>query len=480
MKLEARTDLITGYMPKVVLTIGGSDSGGGAGIQADIKTFSVLGLHGTSAITAITAQNTMGVQHIYPLPPEQVRAQLTSITEDFSIAWAKTGMLHSAQIVDVVADHLSANEIPLVLDPVIEAEAGGRLLRPEAVSALIDHLIPIAGVVTPNIFEAEALTGIAVCDMESAAHAARNIMSLGAQAVIIKGGHLDCTDLLMMKDRCILLPSERIPGENHGIGCTFSAALTSFLAGGCSLEEAARRAKEFAKSALRGSLRLGRGVGPVNQSAAQRAEASRYRVLCDLERAMDRLEENPDLLDLMAEEGTGPAMAIPGASCLEDVAELKGGVARIGDKICRRGGLRFGEKSDKAAVILAAMRIDPQARAALELAPSALSLCRESGFLIMDSTVGNTMDGTADSTSPDKMGEDGRGRFRGEEGSKGRGLSREAPGHLQAGSTLLPIAIWDEGIHGKGPRLYLLGSSASSLIELAARMSGSHDPAPGL
>jgi len=162
------------------------------------------------------------------------------------------------------------------------------------------------------------------------------------------------------------------------------------------------------------------------------------------------------------------------------VAELKGGVARIGDKICRRGGLRFGEKSDKAAVILAAMRIDPQARAALELAPSALSLCRESGFLIMDSTVGNTMDGTADSTSPDKMGEDGRGRFRGEEGSKGRGLSREAPGHLQAGSTLLPIAIWDEGIHGKGPRLYLLGSSASSLIELAARMSGSHDPAPGL
>jgi len=199
-------------------------------------------------------------------------------------------------------------------------------------------------------------------------------------------------------------------------------------------------------------------------------------VLCDLERAMDRLEENPKLLDLMAEEGAGPAMAVPGASCLEDVAELKGGVARIGDKICRRGGLRFGEKSNKAAVILAAMRIDPRARAALELAPSALSLCRESGFLIMDGTMGST----TDSTSRHKMGADGRGQLRGEEGSKGRGSSREAPGHLQAGSTLLPIAIWNEGDHGKRPRLYLLGSSASSLIDLAARMSGSHDPAPGL
>ncbi len=440
-------------MPKVVLTIGGSDSGGGAGIQADIKTFSVLGLHGTSAITAITAQNTQGVQHLYSLPPEQVRAQLQSITEDFSIAWAKTGMLHSAEIVHTVADHLQAKGIHLVLDPVIEAEAGGRLLQPDAVSALKDQLIPLADVLTPNIFEAEALTGIVVRDMESAARAARDIMSLGAGAVIIKGGHLDCTDLLMMRDKSILLPSERIAGENHGIGCTFSAALTSYLALGCTLENAARGAKEFARNALRGSLRVGRGVGPVNQCAALRAEASRYRVLCDLETALDLLEDNPELLDLLPGGGAGPINAIPGARRPEDVAGLKGGMAKMGEKVCRLGGIRFGEESDRAAILLAAMRIDPLAEgtAAIELRPEALRSCRELGFFIMDRA------------RLKELAADGLGQLK----SKSDDWRRV----VQAGSAHLPVAIWDEGTEEKGPGLYLLGASASSLAALAVRIA---------
>lgn len=437
-------------MPKVVLTIGGSDSGGGAGIQADIKTFSVLGLHGTSALTAITAQNTLGVQNVYALSPEEVRAQLESITEDFSIAWAKTGMLHSAQIVDTVADHLQANDIPLVLDPVIEAEAGGRLLRPDAVSALKERLIPLAGVVTPNIFEAEALSGIRVRDMDSAAHAARGIMSLGAQAVIVKGGHLDCTDLLMVRNKSTLLPSERIPGENHGIGCTFSAALTSFLALGCSIENAARNAKEFAKSALRGSLRVGRGVGPVNQSAALRVEASRYRVLCDLEVAVDLLENSHELFDLMLKGGAGPAMAIPGARCPEDVAALEGGLTKIEERVCRFGGFRFGGRSDSASVILAAMKIDPLAKAAIDLEPKALLSCRELGLPIIDRA------------RLDELAAIGQDHLKGEEElSEGEG------------SALLPAAIWDEGVLGKEPRLYLLGASASLLVELLASLPAS-------
>ena len=217
-------------MPQVVLTIGGSDSGGGAGIQADLKTFSVLGLHGTCAITAITAQNTMGVQRVYGLGPEIVVEQFKSITDDFSISFAKTGMLHSAEIVIAVADHMRLTDIPFVLDPVIEAEAGGRLLRPEAVEALKTHLIPLAWVVTPNIFEAQALTGIEVRDRDSAYLAAQKILQLGPKAVIVKGGHLDCTDLLVASEELILLPGERVKGENHGVGCTYSAALTSFLA----------------------------------------------------------------------------------------------------------------------------------------------------------------------------------------------------------------------------------------------------------
>jgi hydroxymethylpyrimidine/phosphomethylpyrimidine kinase len=254
-------------MPRVVLTIGGSDSGGGAGIQADIKTFSILGLHGTCAITAITAQNTLGVQQVYGLAPEIVTAQLKSITDDFSVAFAKTGMLHSSEIVAAAADHLKMTGIPFVLDPVIEAEAGGRLLRPEAVEALKAYLIPLARVVTPNIFEAQALTNIPVRDRESACQAAQKIMKMGPGAVIIKGGHLDYTDLLLEEGEAVLLSGERVAGENHGVGCTYSAALTSFLAMGCPLKEAARRSKRFAEMALSGSLRVGKGVGPVSQAA---------------------------------------------------------------------------------------------------------------------------------------------------------------------------------------------------------------------
>ena len=276
-------------MTRVVLTIGGSDSGGGAGIQADIKTFSVLGLHGTSALTAITAQNTLGVEKVFGLGPDAVRAQLQSITDDFAVAAAKTGMLYSAEIVRTVADHLRDRDILLVIDPVIEAEAGGRLLCPEAVRALKEHLLPLAHVVTPNIFEAEALSGVAVRDKESAILAADRILDTGAGTVIVKGGHLDCTDLLATKETSLFLPGKRVAGENHGVGCTYSAALTAYLASGASLPQAARRAKRFAEEALSGSMRVGRGVGPVGQAAGLRAEAKSYRAICNVPDAPDYL-----------------------------------------------------------------------------------------------------------------------------------------------------------------------------------------------
>ncbi len=276
-------------MTTVVMTIGGSDSGGGAGIQADIKTFSVLGLHGTCAITAITAQNTLGVQQIFGLSPDAVRAQLQSITDDFTVAAAKTGMLFSAETVESVADHLRDKDILLVIDPVIEAEAGGMLLYPEAVQALKDHLFHLADVVTPNIFEAEALSGVAVRDKASAIQAAERILDAGAGAVIVKGGHLDCTDLLATKEMNLFLPGKRVAGKNHGIGCTYSAALTAFLASGASLPQAARRAKVFAEYALLGSVQVGRGVGPVSQAYGLRCEAKRYRSICNVPDAPDYL-----------------------------------------------------------------------------------------------------------------------------------------------------------------------------------------------
>jgi hydroxymethylpyrimidine/phosphomethylpyrimidine kinase len=263
----------------VTLTIGGSDSGGGAGIQADIKTFSVLGVHGTSAVTAITAQNTVGVQRIFGLEPEVVTAQLRSITDDFHVAFAKTGMLYSAEIVSVVAKHIEETGIPLVVDPVIEAEAGGRLLRPGAVAALMKSLLPLARVVTPNIFEARAIAGTEVKDVDSTEIAARRIADLGPRAVIIKGGHLDCTDLVIEDNRVHLLKGERVTGGNHGVGCTYSASLTAFLAKGLPLMEAAAKAKQFAAQAISWSMDVGHGVGPVDQAGNLREEANEFEAL---------------------------------------------------------------------------------------------------------------------------------------------------------------------------------------------------------
>ena len=274
-------------VPKVCLTIGGSDSGGGAGIQADIKTFSALGLHGASAITAITAQNTLGVKQVFGLDNEAVSSQIRAVLEDLDIACAKTGMLHSAEVVSTVAEILGKSEISLVLDPVIEAEAGGRLLRPDAVDCLKAELIPLARVVTPNIFEARALTGIEVNDLKSAKQAALEIQDMGPKAVIVKGGHLDCTDLVLEKGEVYLIKGSRIQGGNHGVGCSYSAAVASFLGMGCDLIEAASKAKTFAAEAVSNSFDVGHGPGPVNQAGALRKEASKYRALFKPEESRD-------------------------------------------------------------------------------------------------------------------------------------------------------------------------------------------------
>ncbi len=214
----------------VVLTIGGSDSGGGAGIQADLKTFSALGVHGTSAITAVTAQNTLRVKEVFPMESRAVLSQMEAVLSDFEISWAVTGMLPTAGVVNAVADASEKYGLNLVVDPVIKAEAGGRLFSQEAVAALKDRLIPIARIITPNIFEARNLTGIQVTDLVSAEEAARAILDMGAGAAVVKGGHLDCTDLLLQGGAPELIRGRREHGGNHGVGCTYSSALTAFLA----------------------------------------------------------------------------------------------------------------------------------------------------------------------------------------------------------------------------------------------------------
>lgn len=252
----------------VALTIAGSDSGGGAGIQADLKTFAVLGVHGTSAVTAITAQNTVGVTRILELPASLIRDQIAAVVDDIGVQAAKTGMLSSPEIIEAVADAIGQMRIPnLVVDPVMVAKGGARLLRPDAVAALRERLVPLATVVTPNLPEAAVLLGRQVATLEERRQAARDLVAMGASAAVVKGGHAedDVTDVFFDGSRLVELEGERIDTANtHGSGCVFSAAITARLAHGAEPLEAVRAAKDFITKAVAAAIEIGHGHGPVN------------------------------------------------------------------------------------------------------------------------------------------------------------------------------------------------------------------------
>ena len=251
----------------VALTIAGSDSGGGAGIQADLKTFAALGVHGTSAVTAITAQNTTGVTDILELPASLIRKQIAAVVDDIGVQAAKTGMLSGAAIIATVAGAVRDYELTqLVVDPVMVAKGGARLLRDDAVDALREHLLPLAAVVTPNLPEACVLLDREVATLDERRQAARDLVAMGARAAVVKGGHAeDAIDVFFDGTRLVELRGERIATENtHGSGCVFSAAIAAGLARGLEPLEAARQAKVFIGHAIAESLEIGHGHGPVN------------------------------------------------------------------------------------------------------------------------------------------------------------------------------------------------------------------------
>jgi hydroxymethylpyrimidine/phosphomethylpyrimidine kinase len=246
------------------LTIAGSDSGGGAGVGADLKTFQALGVHGACAITAITSQNTLGVQAVFDLPPRVIGSQVDSVMADFDVTYAKTGMLSNKETVECVARKAREYGLKLVVDPVMAAEAGGRLLSPDAVEALKMSVLPLAEVVTPNVYEASALSGVEVKDVESAKEACKAIKGLGPRYVMVTGGHMGGLDVLYDGRDFKVFKGELVKGGTHGTGCVHSAAITAYLARGESAESACVKAKAFVKNAVLASMDVGHGVRPVN------------------------------------------------------------------------------------------------------------------------------------------------------------------------------------------------------------------------
>lgn len=258
----------------IALSIAGSDSSGGAGIQADLKTFSALGVYGATVITAITAQNTQGVHSQLAITPQMVYDQIVAVMDDLHPSVVKIGMLSNRDVADIVAEALGNYSLPIILDPVMVSSTGHRLLSPEAQDVVLKRLIPLATLVTPNIPEMMALTNLPITTLNEKRHAAKRLLDYGAKAILLKGGHEEGdtkSDILFTRSQLgiehTIFTSETIPTRNtHGTGCTLSSAIAAFVARGCDIHNAISEAKRFITEAIRSGadVEIGRGIGPVN------------------------------------------------------------------------------------------------------------------------------------------------------------------------------------------------------------------------
>ncbi|MEA3417331.1 MAG: bifunctional hydroxymethylpyrimidine kinase/phosphomethylpyrimidine kinase [Thermodesulfobacteriota bacterium] len=373
-----------------ILTIAGSDSGGGAGIQTDLKTITVLGGFGMSVITALTAQNTLGVQGIYGVPENFVEKQFDSVATDIGIDAAKTGMLANSRIIKVIAEKIKEYKIDiLVVDPVMVAKGGAPLIENEAKQSLIEELLPLAFVITPNIPEAEVLSKIKISSVDDMKKSAKIIHSLGAKNVVVKGGHLagDAVDILYDGKKFHEFISERIDTENtHGTGCTYSAAIATFLAKkekGKSVFEAVKAAKEYITEVLRFSLHIGRGHGPTNHFAPVLRDSQRYTCITDLKKAVEKIKAEK-CGNIIPEVQSNFGYALPYAWTADDVAAIPGRIIRVGEDARTLCDPAFGASQHIANMILTAMKYDNDFRCAMNIrfSEDIINICRDLGYSI--------------------------------------------------------------------------------------------------
>ncbi len=371
----------------VALTIAGSDSGGGAGIQADLKTFSALGVFGKTVVTSITSQNTLGVQAVDDLPVGVVESQLKSILEDGKCQAVKTGMLGNEQIVDRVASLLKRYRVKnLVVDPVIFSSSGQKLLTPTGVEMMKERLFPLAYLVTPNIREAEILSGIKIRTPSDRKRAARKILKLGMRAVVITGGHLKGKpeDLFLDKNGMEILSSERLSqSDPHGTGCVFSSAITAGLALGRQTLSAVIDAKDFIGRAILGEVTSGKGKASVEPLSSLYRENEKAQVMAGMNRAIRKFRDER-IGSLVPEVQTNIGLALRGAKYHEDVLAIPGRIIKNGEDIFTGAEPEFGGSRHVANIVLTVMRHDPAKRAVMNIkyTDALLSICKRLQFSI--------------------------------------------------------------------------------------------------
>ena len=441
---------------KRVLTIAGSDSGGGAGIQADLKAITTLGGYGMSALTALTAQNTTGVQGIHEVPVAFVEKQIDSVLSDIGADAVKTGMLANRGIIEAVARKLRQYHARnVVVDPVMVAKSGDLLLRKDACEALIGKLLPLATVVTPNLMEASVLTGSRIRSLGDMKRAARRIHEMGPKHVVVKGGHLkgSATDIFFDGRRTLELQSPRLDTKNtHGTGCTYASAIATFLALGDEAPEAVRKAKTFITLAIQAGLNLGKGVGPTNPFAFVLREMERYRVVQELKKAIAELRDER-VGHLIPEVSSNLGYALPYAEGIEDVAAFPGRIVRMGDSIATQGDPEFGASRHIARIILTVMANHPEHCAAMNIRYSKENVVRlrQQGFSV---------------ERFDRKREPKRIKDR--EGSSLEWGVSEVLRRVKR----VPDFIFDEGGVGKEPMIRVLGRTPVEVVEKALKAVG--------
>lgn len=370
-----------------VLTIAGSDSSGGAGIQADIKTISAHELFATSVITSITAQNSKGVQATFDLPMEQVEAQLKAVLEDSKPAAVKTGMLGNEELVECVARLLKKARIRnLVVDPVIRSSSRKALLSNKGVEVLKEKLLPLALLATPNIPEAEILSGIRIARPQDRLKAARAICKLGARNVLIKGGHAkgNADDFFYDGKRYFIFEGQRIGKKDwHGTGCVLSAAIASGLAMSSDVPSAIQKAKGWVATGIAGGVENENGSGSVDPMASLFKTQKRFEAIQGLSAAVEILKENR-IGRLIPEVQSNIGVGLPGALVAEDVAAIPGRIVKNGNNIFTVAAPQFGASQHVAKIVLTAMHFNPEMRAVMNIKFSDLILkaCKKLKFKI--------------------------------------------------------------------------------------------------
>jgi hydroxymethylpyrimidine kinase/phosphomethylpyrimidine kinase len=370
---------------KVALTVAGSDSGGGAGIQSDIKTFSAHGIFGCSVVTAITSQNTFELKNIFPIPSKIISNQLISILSDFKLAAVKIGMVYNAEIMEEVHKKFKNAKFPIVVDPILSTGTGYSLIYKNDLEYFKEAIIPISYLLTPNLPEAEAISGIKIRSASTLIDAANMLLDMGARNVVITGGHSkiprSITDYLFTQGReLVKLKKERIKiNQLHGLGCSFSAAVTAELARQIPLKQACHLANEYILSGMTNSIQVGRGSSVVDPSLFLYSNSDKFLVLKDLDAALGNIESIENFGSVIPETSSNLVYAISHPTGLSDVAAVEGRIARVDNRAKAVGRIHFGASKHVGSAVISYMKVHPHIRSAINLRydEKILAICKK-------------------------------------------------------------------------------------------------------